>query len=485
MRSPRVVNPLVTVLTLSGFVLLCDVVVPPLIIGAEVHHEGYQRLMQGPMVGVVTDREVRIWARVSGEYPVTVDYGTTFDLTTFQTTDAVVARKSNDFTVLITIGDLEPETVYFYRVNVSGAPDRYLRDLPPFKIRTAPRRGASRDFRIAFGSCPRIQDDRGQPIWSAVQAADPALFLWVGDNIYGDSLYPEILREEYRRQRDVAGLQPILRSVANLAIWDDHDYGLPNYDKRNPIKEAALEIFKTYWANPAYGLPSTPGVFFRYAYGQVDFFFLDNRYYRDPDNDPDTAQKTMLGEQQLAWLKSELQASTAVFKLLVAGGGWSRAKGPTGDSWAAFLHERDGIFRFIRDNQITGVVLLSGDSHVAELNVIAWSEEGGYDLYDLVSSPLAQDMPTSWLHRRPERRIRPVYFGGSNFGLIDFLFEPSPHLVYRVVDVQGRSVWEPFELAADELVNGVKSWPSKVSELELARQANYEKGKGYYETLPE
>ncbi len=193
----------------------------------------------------------------------------------------------------------------------------------------------------------------------------------------------------------------------------------------------------------------------------------------------------MLGEQQLAWLKSELQASTAVFKLLVAGGGWSRAKGPTGDSWAAFLHERDGIFRFIRDNQITGVVLLSGDSHVAELNVIAWSEEGGYDLYDLVSSPLAQDMPTSWLHRRPERRIRPVYFGGSNFGLIDFVFEPSPHLVYRVIDVQGRSVWEPFELAADELVNGVKSWPSKVSELELARQANYEKGKGYYETLPE
>ena len=37
---------------------------------------------------------------------------------------------------------------------------------------------------------------------------------------------------------------------------------------------------------------------------------------------------------------------------------------------------------FIRDNEIAGVVLLSGDSHIGELNVIPWSERGGYDLYD-------------------------------------------------------------------------------------------------------
>ncbi len=484
MKWQLVVSPLAMVLALSGLILLCHVVLPPLIM-AKVRPRGYQRLMQGPMVGVVTDREVRIWARVSGEYPVTVEYGTTFDLATFQTTEPVLATRSNDFSVVIMIGDLEPDTVYFYRIKVNGIPDRYLRSYPPFRIRTAPKPGARRDFRIAFGSCPRIQDDRVQPIWSTVHAFDPALFLWIGDNAYGDSLYPEILREEYRRQRDVASLQPLLRSVANLAIWDDHDYGLPDHDKRNPIKEAALEIFKTYWANPAYGLPDTPGVFFRYTYGQVDFFFLDDRYYRDPDNAPDTAQKTMLGGQQLAWLKLELKASTAVFKLLVAGGGWSKAKGPGGDSWAAFLNERNGIFRFIRDNDITGVVLVSGDSHVGELNVIPWSEEGGYDLYDLASSPLAQSMPDSWLGRRPERRIRQVYFGGSNFGLIDFLFEPSPRLVYRVIDVQGRSVWEPFELRADELVNGVESWPRKASEEELARQAGYEKGRGYYQKLPD
>jgi alkaline phosphatase D len=440
--------------------------------------------MQGPMVGAVTDHEIRIWARVSGEYAVSVEYGTTFDLKSFKATDPVLARRADDFTMVIPIGDLEPETDYFYRMKVNGEEDRYLRDFPPFKARTAPQPGTSRDFRVAFGSCPRFQEDRLQPIWTAVTAYEPELFLWIGDNIYGDSLYPEILQEEYRRQRDVAGLQPLLRSVSNLAVWDDHDYGLNNQDRTNPIAEAALQIFKRYWANPSYGLPEVPGIFFRYTYGQVDFFFLDDRFYRDPDMAPDIPEKTMLGAEQLAWLESELKASTAIFKVLVSGSGWHKGKGVGEDSWAAFLNERNRIFSFIRDNQISGVVLLSGDSHVGELNVIPWSAEGGYDFYDLVSSPLAQGTPDSWLERRPERRVRPVYFQGSNSGLVDFLFDPYPRIVYRLIDVQGRSVWESFELRADELVNGVQSWPSKVGEEERFRQENYDAGRGYYEVAP-
>jgi len=448
---------------------------------AEVNETGYPRLMQGPMIGAVTDHEIRIWARATGEYPVSIEYGTTFDLGSFRESEPVVAKKADDFTVVVTLGDLEPDTDYFYRVNVEGEPDRYLKGFPPFRVRTAPTPGADHDFRVAFGSCPRIQEDRVQPIWPVVSALEPTLFFWTGDNIYGDSLYPHILQEAYRRQRDVAGLQPLLRSVPSLAVWDDHDYGLNNQDKGNPIKEEALAIFKQYWANPAYGQPDIPGVFFRYSYGRVDFFFLDGRYNRDPDMAPDTPEKTMLGRDQLAWLQSELEASTAVFKVLVAGGGWSKAKGEGGDSWASFINERNKIFNFVRDNQITGVILLSGDSHVGELNAIPWSDEGGYDFYDLGSSPLAQGTPDSWLERRPEKRIRKVYFQGSNVGVIDFLFDPSPRLVYRLIDLQGRSVWEPFELQADELVNGVQSWPSKVSDEEQFRQETYDQGKGYYE----
>jgi len=122
-----------------------------------------------------------------------------------------------------------------------------------------------------------------------------------------------------------------------------------------------------------------------------------------------------------------------------------------------FLHERNRLFDFIRDAGVTGVVLVSGDSHVGELNAITWSEHGGYGFYYLVSSPLAQEPPSSWLHRRPERRIRPVYFQGSNVGVIDFMFDGEPRLMYRLFDFVGRSIWEPFVVRAAELVNGVTS----------------------------
>jgi len=453
--------------------------------GAATRSEvGYPRVMQGPMVGAVSAHDARIWVRLSGEYPVVVEYGADFRLTSFQTTEPVVAAKANDYTVVITIRDLKPATEYFYRLKVNNGLDRYLRDYPPFTFKTAPMAGAPTGFRVAFGSCARFSDDRIQPLWSVVSLFTPDLLLWLGDNIYGDALDPEILREEYRRLRDVVGLQPVIHNISNLAIWDDHDYGLNNHDRTNPIKDEALVIFKQYWANPSYGLDDVPGVFFSYSYGAVDFFFLDDRFYRDPDIDPDTPDKTQLGQAQLAWLKTELEQSTAVFKVLVSGGGWSSSKGPTGDSWAAFLNERNHIFDFIRDNEIGGVVLISGDSHVGELNVIPWSDHGGYDLYDLVGSPFAQQAPDNWLERRPERRIRPVYFQGSSIGIMDFVFGDSPRLIYRVIDIHGRNVWEPFEVRPSELVNGVVSWPTKVSDQERQRQEHYDQGRGYYEIPP-
>ena len=109
----------------------------------------------------------------------------------------------------------------------------------------------------------------------------------------------------------------------------------------------------------------------------------------------------------------------------------------------------------------------------------------GYDLYDLVSSPLAQRNPESWLHQRPERRVRPVYFKGSSVGVIDFVFDDTPHLMYRVIDIHGRNVWEPFVVRADELVNGVVSWPDKVDDVCRQRQEFYDAGEGYYEIEPE
>lgn len=430
--------------------------------GAERQDTGRPRVMQGPMVGASESDAVTIWARTSEAVELAIAYGTTADFAQTRISPPVPTHAGEDYTAAIRIGGLQPDSPVHYRLLVNGEPDGYLADFGGFATRTAPAAGRLADFAVAFGSCARFSRDPVQPIWRAVAARRPGLFFWLGDNVYADSRNPAAIAEEYRRQRDVATYQLVGRSIPQLAIWDDHDYGLNDHDRTNPVKEESLAIFRRYWANPAYGTPDTPGVFFRYSYGGVDFFLLDCRYHRSPNTDDDGPRKTHLGAGQLDWLRTGLAESEAPFKVLVSGGGWTRAKGPGGDSWAAFLHERDALFDFIRDQEIGGVVLLSGDTHVAELNAVPWSARGGYDYYDLTSSPLAQPPTDSWLRRRPELRIRPVYFRSPNFGLLSFRAQPEPALSYTVIDTRGRHVWRPLELRAAELANGVRSWPQKI-----------------------
>ncbi len=427
---------------------------------------GYPRLMEGPMIGATTARSVTFWGRASGEFDVVVEYSTDRNLQGAVQSAPVRATAADDHTVRITVTGLAPATRYYYRLLVDGVPDRYR--LTPFATRTAPAGAAP--FRLAFGSCARHQLDAEQPIFRAIGAAEPDVFFWLGDNIYADSASEWVFAEDYRRQRAIATTLPVMRSVPQLAIWDDHDFGINNSDATNPAREASLGAFRNYWANPAYGLPDAPGVFFQYAYGGVDFFMLDGRYNRTPNQGPDGPEKTLLGRRQGEWLREALRASRAPFKVLACGSGWSSEDGPTGDTWGAFLSERNALFDFIRDERIEGVFLISGDTHFGEVNCIPWSEHGGYDLYDFVSSPLAQMTGTSFLDEEPEVRIRLPWFRSVNFGLLDFEWEPEPKVTFTLRDLRGDRAWEPVTLTPAELKNGVSTWAAKIDAAALAHR---------------
>jgi alkaline phosphatase D len=417
----------------------------------------YKRLLQGPLVGPPTADGVTVWTRTSGEFDLQLEYDTQWPFTNAQRTPVVRSRKSDDYVTVLRATGLQPATEYHYRVLVDGVPDRQLGPHGAFPLRTAPA-GVGR-FRVAFGSCARVELFPEQPIWRAIQRSEPDLFFWLGDNIYADTLDPDLLPEFYRQQRSVSDLLPVIRSVPQLAIWDDHDYALNDGDRRNPLRDGALAAFRRYWPNPSFGLPGTPGVFFKYGYGGVDFFFLDTRYHRDPVDEPDGPSKTALGPAQRQWLLDELARSTAPFKVLISGTGWTMAKGVGGDSWASFVHERNLIFNFLRDRRIGGVVLLSGDTHVGELNCVPWSDHGGYDLYDLVASPLAQVMNHNWPTRAPEVRIRPVYPSMPNAGVLDFDLTRNPATVsLSLINQLGHAVWAPVRLTTADLQNGVTSW---------------------------
>jgi len=432
----------------------------------------YPHLVQGPMLGAVTPTSALVWTRANGEYEVEIRVDTDPLFKHPFVASRQVTKSGNDFITIHSISDLKEDTDYYYRVFVNRGKDlgqwaRQLPDLsflPPFNFRTAPAAGSKVKFRTAFGSCARLQGDAIQPIWNAVSLWKPDLFFWLGDNIYADSKNPEIIAGQYRQQRAVHAMQKVSRTVPQLAIWDDHDYGRNDYDRTNPVREESLDVFKRYWANPYYGLKNTPGVFFNYTYGGVDFFFLDGRYYRDPDNQTDNQHKTMLGQDQKKWLKESLLKSKAPFKLLICGTGWSDSGAGDSDSWSSFLSERNEIFDFIRDHNISGIVLLSGDTHYGEVNAVPWSEKGGYDFYNFVSSPLAQATSNSFLKRKPEVRIRTPYSGTTNFGVIDFdLTADIPVLTFNLVGVHGGAVLQPVMLKASELVNGVTTWDNKIS----------------------
>ena len=439
---------------------------------------GYPRALQGPMLGAPGSHHLSVWVRASGAFPVELEVATDREFKHVVQTTIAVASSADDCCMVLRADGLQPDTEYWYRLRYNGEADRY--QFLPHRARTAPAGAAA--FRVAFGSCCRIQYDPQQRIWDTVRALEPDMFIWLGDNIYADSDQTDALTDLYGRGRVVPGLEPLLRSVPQLATWDDHDFGYNDSDGLSPYKADSLRVFKRFWANPEYGEKDNPGVYFKQHYGGVDFFVLDGRYHRDPTERPDNAGKTMLGARQKAWLKRELKGSTTPFKVLAIGGGWSSAENEKGgDSWAVYMTERNEIFDFIRDEGIGGVVCISGDSHMGELNCIPRSEQGGYDIYDFCSSPLAQQPAAKHTRQVPEVRVRDVWTRTVNVGLLRFdMTGDTPTLTYTLHDDMGEAVWDPLELTPDDLRNGVRSWDRKADPDELERLERYKRGGGYY-----
>lgn len=413
--------------------------------------DGYPRIMQGPRIGWTAPDKAAVWVRLSDAYTAQLEFSSHQDFRDSRRSVPVQTQATTDFTAVLMLEGLMPSQTIYYRLLIDGKPTVVDRGREAWNTRGAPASSHKGSIRIAFGSCARYAVSPVQPIWDAVEQAKPDLFLWLGDNIYGDALRAEALREEYRRQLSVPNLKSLQSSVPQLAIWDDHDFGLNDHDRTNPIKDSALAAFRDYWANPAYGLADVPGVFFRHAFGPIDLFMLDNRYHRSPAAETDGPAKTALGSEQLQWLLERLRESRAPFKIIASGQGWTDAKAAGEESWSSFRFERRRILDFVRLEGITGVILLSGDTHVAEMNAMV-DRAGTYDIIECVSSPLAQEAAMSWLSYAPVERVRQVYAGGPNFGLLEFDFsEADPRVRINVRNMWGQPVWDPLDLRASDL----------------------------------
>ena len=285
--------------------------------------------------------------------------------------------------------------------------------------------------RIAVGSCAK--QTLPQPIWDAVMAWRPDLFVFMGDNVYGDfnSADATGLKEAYAAARQIAGYERLRDTVSHLAIWDDHDYGSNDGGSEFEHKALSKELFLDFWNAPASDVRRTrEGIYDSRVIGpagmRVQVILLDVRWFRSPLRitdqrgapgkerylpDPDPA-KTMLGVPQWAWLADELR-KPAELRLIVSstqvlaeGHGWER--------WGNFPLERQKLFDTIRGSGAKGVVFVSGDRHIGAL----YREQpaGLYPLYEMTSSGLNM---VYWAAKEPGPNRLGALYAAANFGAID------------------------------------------------------------------
>jgi alkaline phosphatase D len=322
----------------------------------------------GPIMGMAKAENTRIWVRTDATRSVELHLG--YISSDMHLVAWAYPRVADDFTAEFVLEDLVPSTDYVYQLKVDG---EVVGDV--YSFTTAPLDESPVDLEFTFFSCAR---NDSQPAFEAIADGNPDLIAFLGDSHYGNTGDKGSLQWNYRWAHSRAHRRELMQVTPTLAIWDDHDYLGNNTDGSTPGKVAARMVFEDYWPNPAHGTEDLPGVFFSTSFGDVDFFFLDGRYYRGDNNN-------LIGDSQMMWLMEELLASTATFKLIVGGSQWSFESSV--DSWAAFPEARTRLFDFIADQAIDGVALLSGDVHYSEVRKI--DHEGLYSIPEFTSSGVA------------------------------------------------------------------------------------------------
>lgn len=329
--------------------------------------------------------------------------------------------------------------------------------------------GTSVLSRIAFGSC--LHQDRPQPIWEAVAAARPELFLLIGDSICLDTTDAAEKVTAYAAQAAQPGFQKLAGTCPVWGTWDDHDYGVndagADYPDRDVSQKAFLDFLKEAESSPR---RRRDGVYDARVYGppgrEVQIILLDTRYFRSPltrraerpeGEGPYEATTnrtdTLLGAEQWAWFRQQLRVPARL--RIIVSSIQVLAQDHHWEKWMNFPHERRMLFNMISDTEADGVVFLSGDRHQAELSTMdgaprAMDASLGYPLYDLTSSSLNLPMqeplalyPCSahgtGLAEINRCRISDV-FHGSNFGLVTIDWEQAdPLITLEVRDEAGAS----------------------------------------------
>ncbi|MCX6168474.1 MAG: alkaline phosphatase D family protein [Ignavibacteriales bacterium] len=392
-------------------------------------------IIHGPMLGQVTDHGASFWVRTSDEVNVQVNVSKNKSMKDAIKSDLIKSDASKDYTAILKVNNLKPATQYFYEVVVNG---KVSDQTKIYSFNTYPKTNLGTKFKVAFGGCAGYTPWH-ERIWDVIKDHDPLAFLWMGDNVYINTpLQQDDIRYCYYQRQSRTEFRNLVSSTSNYAIWDDHDAATDDvwmgpYKDKPVWKMPMLDIFKEQWINPSYGSKEWPACWFNFKIADVEFFMLDGRFYR---TDPYDVNPTQLGPAQKAWLLNALKKSTAKFKVIASGTPWAYDSKPgVKDTWNGFHEERTEIFDFLADNNINGVILLSGDRHRTDIRKI--ERPNGYTLYDWESCRLTNQI----VHP-----VEPGAMFGYNdkqcFGLLTFdTSSPDPSATFDAYSIDNEKVF--------------------------------------------
>ena len=282
---------------------------------------------------------------------------------------------------------------------------------------------------LGFGSC--LHQDRSMAILKTIEKKELDLFMFIGDNVYGDQKDGELdkLIRTYKQQYN--NLENFLKNVSTEFIWDDHDFGLNDGGSDYRYKDRAKELFLETWKIPSQDPRRLrDGLYFDKMIEKnglkVHLIFLDNRTFKSEwkltdefnkegkeryveDFDPD---KTLLGKKQWQWLKDKLNEDSNIkiilssLQILSLGHGW--------ESWDKLPLEREKLFNLIDESNVSNLFILSGDRHRG--GFYSFKTGDNNDIYEFTSSSLNLPIPFNTEEKGP-LRIGSTY-RKANFGVV-------------------------------------------------------------------
>src|SRR6267378_2436778 len=263
------------------------------------------RITHGIQSGDVTTDSGVVWARTDRPARMLVEVATTDSFKDIRAGTYVDALPESDFTAKALIEDLPAGADIFYRIR--------FQDLASPTVLGAPTVGR---FRTA-------PDDRRS--LSFVWSGDTAGQGWGIDETLAD------YRGNYKYNLLDANMRAFNAQVPIFAQWDDHevrdDWGpgeVTTHPRSDLLLLAARGCRAFHEFMPMRETPAEPGRIYRkIPYGPLlDVFMLDMRSYRGPNGNaapgPYGPASHLLGPKQLAWLKRELKASRATWKVIAA-----------------------------------------------------------------------------------------------------------------------------------------------------------------------